>query len=155
MKQVQNSCLVKHACLLICIETEGVFMPGSAHPPPHIARTQRSSAGAHHAATSRQVITNEWTYMAATIDPETVDGLGGPLGWWRHTENLYKLVRAYRSKFLQSPMPTPFLGDRPWIFAHVLMEPLPSPLRLNGYNILFIVGQIFGFIFLWYVVCGS
>ena len=88
-------------------------MPGSAHPPPHIARTQRSSAGAHHAATSRQVITNEWTYMAATIDPETVDGLGGPLGWWRHTENLYKLVRAYRSKFLQSPMPTPFLGDRP------------------------------------------
>ena len=50
-------------------------MPGSAHPPPHIARTQRSSAGAHHAATSRQVITNEWTYVHVR------DNRPGDCGW--------------------------------------------------------------------------
>ena len=51
--------------------------------------------------------------MATIIDPETaVGGLGGPLGWWRHTENLYKLVEAYRPKFVQSPMSTPFLRDK-------------------------------------------
>ena len=50
--------------------------------------------------------------MAAIIDRETVDGLGGPLGWWRHTENLYRLVQACRRKFLRSPMSTPFLNDK-------------------------------------------
>ena len=55
-------------------------------------------------------ITNEWTlYMATIIDPKIVDGLGGPLRWWRHTE---KLVQAYRPKFLESPMSTPFLSDK-------------------------------------------
>ena len=59
---------------------EGVFMPRSAQPPP-IARTQRTNAQAQHTDPPRQVITNEWTYVAAIFDPETVDGLGGPLGW--------------------------------------------------------------------------
>ena len=70
-------CLFKHAYLHICIEMEGVFMPGSAQPP-HIARTQRTSAQAQHTASPHQVMTNESTlYITATIDPETVDGLGG------------------------------------------------------------------------------
>ena len=99
--------------LLICVEMEGVFMPGYRNKPHHIARIQRTSAQAQHTAPPRQVITNEWTYMATIIDPETaVGGLGGPLGWWRHTENLYKLVEAYRPKFVQSPMSTPFLRDK-------------------------------------------
>ena len=49
--------------------------------------------------------------MAAIIDPESVDGLGGPLGWWRRTKNFYRLVQAYGPKFLQSPMPKPFLRE--------------------------------------------
>ena len=36
--------------------------------------------------------------MTAMIDAETVDGLGGPLGWWRHTESLYGLVQALSSQ---------------------------------------------------------
>ena len=93
---------------------EGVFI-SERHNPPHIARTQRTSAQPKHTASLRQVITNECTlYMATIIDPETVDSMGGPLGWWRHTENLYRLIQFYRPKCLQqSPMATPFLGDLP------------------------------------------
>ena len=106
-------------------------MPGPAQPP-HIARTQRSSAQAQHTASPRKVITNEWTlYMAASIDPKTVDGLGCHLGWWRHTENVYKLVHVYRPNFLQSPMFTTFLSDIPWNFEHVLNVPPQSPSRMN------------------------
>ena len=76
--------------------------------------------------------------MAAIIDPETVDGLGGPLRQWRHTENLYKLVQAYRPKFLQSPTSTPFLSDETLKFsdlAQVFNVPLPSPSRMNRFYV--------------------
>ena len=85
-------------------------MPGSAQPPAHIARIQRTinSAQAQHTASPRQVTPNEWTlYMATIIDPETVDGVGGPLGW-------FKLIAP---KFLQSPMSTPFVR-----FKHVILD---------------------------------
>ena len=42
----------------------------------------------------------------------------------------YRLVQAYRPKFLESLMPTPFLRDRPRNFAYVFNVPLPSPVRM-------------------------
>ena len=75
----------------------------------HKSRTQRTSTQPQHTTIPRQVITNIWTvYMAAIIDPERVDCLDDLLGWRRHTENLYRRVQAYRPKFLQSPVSTPF-----------------------------------------------
>ena len=53
--------------------------------------------------------------MAAIFDPETVDGLGGPFGWWHHTENLYKLVQAFSPHLLWyglgRPVITPEIGS--------------------------------------------
>ena len=100
IKQVLKSCLVKLICLIV-LKWKAFSCPDQHNPPIKPAH----SALAHRHSTQPpppgQVITNKWTlYMAAIIDPETVDGLGGPLGWWRHTENLYKLVRACRPKFL-------------------------------------------------------
>ena len=100
IKQVLKNCVVKYAYLLVCIEMEG-FMPGSA-PPTHIARTERTSAQAQHTALPRLVITNRWAlYMAAILDAETADGLGGPLGWWRHIPRTY--VQAVSSLSPQIP----------------------------------------------------
>ena len=61
--------------------------------------------------------------MAAIIDPETVDGLRGPLGWCRHTENLYRLIQFYRPYFLQGPMSTPFLRETLQFCARVECAP--------------------------------
>ena len=118
------------------------------HNPPPYTLTQRTSAAPQHTASPCQVITNEWTsYMAATINPETADGLGGPLGWWRYTENLYRLVQAYRPKFLRSPMSTSFLRDWPWKFAYIRVECAPAEPFTNWcvFICVFMFGQIFGF----------
>ena len=90
-----------------------VFSCRDRHNPRHGARTQRTSAKAQHTASPRQVITNECTlYMAAIIDPETVDGLGGPLGWYRHTENLYRLVQAFAPNSFKVQCPRRFLREK-------------------------------------------
>ena len=50
----------------------------------------------------------------------------------------YRLVQAYRPKFLQSPTSTPFLSDETLKFsdlAQVFNVPLPSPSRMNRFYV--------------------
>ena len=42
-----------------------------------------------------------------------------------------RLVQVWNPKFLQSPMSTPLLRDRPWIFADVFDVPLARRLRMG------------------------
>ena len=63
----------------------------------------------------------------------------------RHLQHLgahYRLVQAYNPNFLQSPMSTQFLRDRPIIFSHVFNVHLPSLFTTT-----FFCRQIFGFLY--------
>lgn len=49
----------------------------------------------------RVVIMNEWeAYKGAEVMEETVQRLGGPLGWWRQNEMLYPHIARLARKYL-------------------------------------------------------
>ena len=66
----------------------------------------------------------------------------------RNNGDAYGLVQAYRPKFVEHPMSTPFFGDRLWNLAHVFYELNPLP---NGFIIIiFFVRFFFLCVFLIY-----
>ena len=82
--------------------------------------------------------------MAAIIDPETLDGLGGPLGWWCRTEKTstgwFKHIAPKSFRVPQRPRRFWEIGPE-ILRTYVLNVPLPSPLRMSG------VSPIYFFIF--------
>lgn len=84
--------------------TDGAASPpatdGAASPPGTDGAASPPATAQRVTVPPRQVITNEWVrYQITTIDPETVECAGGPLGWWRQIQDMYphlaKLARMY------------------------------------------------------------
>ena len=61
-----------------------------------------------------------------------------------------RLVQAYRPKFIQCPMSTPFLWVRPWNVAHVFYMPLSNRWWMGGFIFLFFSPDILFSYFLYF-----